>query len=290
MTIDRLLARFLILPTLVSSAIFVYGFIGFTFLVSLTNSSLMPRFNFVGLRAYEVIWTLNNWQVAIANLAVFGVLYIGICTALGCGLAILLDQKVRGENFFRPVFLYPMALSFIVTGTAWRWFLNPGLGLERSMQNLGWESFRFDWIVNPDMAIYTVVIAGVWQSTGFCMAMFLAGLRSVDREIIKAATLDGASGITLYRRIVLPLLRPTLLSVLVVQLHLTIKAYDLVISLTGGGPGNSTQLPATFMYDFTFTRSQMAIGSASSILMLVAIAALIVPYLWNELKAEGKSR
>ncbi len=281
---ERLIARLLLMPSLISSTIFVYGFIAFTLVLSFTDSKLLPTFNFVGWDSYAKLWGLNNWHVALQNLLVFGSLYVGICVALGLLIAILIDQNIKGENIFRPIFLYPMALSFIVTGTAWRWFLNPGLGLERSMHNLGWTDFKFDWIVDSHMAIYTVVIAGVWQSTGFCMAMFLAGLRSVDREIVKAAAVDGARGITLYRRIIVPMLRSTFLSVFVIQTHLTIKSYDLVVSLTGGGPGNSTDLPATFMYDYTFTRNQMGVGSASSIVMLLAVAAVIVPYLWAELR------
>jgi len=281
-------ARSLLLPSVVASAVFVYGFIFYTLGVSLTDSRLLPAWDFAGLKSYARLWSLAHWYVALDNLVVFGLLYVGLCVALGFVIAVLLDQNVRGERWFRPIILYPMALSFIVTGTVWKWFLNPGLGLERTVRAAGWEGFTMDWIVNPDRAIYTIVLAGVWQSTGFCMAMFLAGLRSIDREIMRAATIDGATGVTLYRRVVLPMLRPTILSVLVIQIHLTIKAYDLVIALTGGGPGNSTALPATFMYEYTFTRNQMAVGSASAIIMLLMVAGVIVPYLWYELRRHDK--
>ena len=158
---------------------------------------------------------------------------------LGLGLAILLDQKIRAEGLLRPIYLYPMALSFIVTGTAWKWFLDPGIGLENTMHLWGWESFAFNWIKDRNYAIYCVVIAAVWQSSGFVMAMFLAGLRGVDNEIIKAAQIDGATTGTIYRRIIIPLMRPVFLSAFVVLAHLAIKAYDLVVALTGGGPGQS---------------------------------------------------
>ena len=276
----------MLLPSLLASAVFVYGFILFTIAVSFTDSRILPVWTFAGFKSYARLWSLESWYTALANLVIFGALYVGICVALGFLIAVLLDQNVRGERLFRPIVLYPMALSFIVTGTAWKWFLNPGLGLERSVRNLGWEGFSMDWIVNPDMAIYTIVLAGVWQSTGFCMAMFLAGLRSIDREVVKAATMDGATGATLYRRIIIPMLRPTFLSVFVIQAHLTIKAYDLVVALTGGGPGNSSSLPATFMYEYTFTRNQMAVGSASAVIMLIMVAAVIVPYLWYELRQQ----
>jgi glucose/mannose transport system permease protein len=225
--------------------------------------------------------------MAITNLGIFGGLYIGVCIALGLFLAILLDQKIRGEGVLRPIYLYPMALSFIVTGTAWKWFLNPGLGLEKTMHDWGYAWFKLDWLVNPDMAIYTVVIAGVWQASGFCMAMFLAGLRGIDGEIMKAAQIDGASTIALYRRIVIPMLRPVFLSAFIVLAHMAIKSYDLVIALTGGGPGNATELPSTFMYSYTFTRNQMAVGAASAVIMLMTICAIIVPYLYSELREKN---
>jgi glucose/mannose transport system permease protein len=183
-----------------------------------------------------------------------------------------------------------MALSFIVTGTAWKWFLDPGIGLEQVVRGWGWESFTFGWIKDRDMAIYCVVIAAVWQSTGFVMAMFLAGLRGIDNEIIRAAQIDGASAPKLYRRIIIPQLRPAFLSAFVVLAHMAIKSYDLVIALTGGGPGRATELPATFMYSYTFTRNQMGIGAASAVIMLMMIASIIVPYLYAELRGGRHGR
>ena len=265
--------------------LFVYGFIAFTIALSFTDSRILPDFSeWVGFGNYSKLFRLSHWDIAVSNLAVFGILYIVICSAIGLLLAILLDQKIRGEGFLRPVFLYPMALSFIVTGTAWKWMLDPGIGLENTMHLWGWESFSFDWIKDRDMAIYTVVIAAVWQSSGFTMAMFLAGLRGIDNEILKAAQMDGASNWQMYRRIVIPQLRPAFLSAFVILAHLAIKSYDLVIALTGGGPGRATELPATFMYSYTFSRNQMGIGAASAVIMLMTIAAIIVPYLWSELR------
>jgi glucose/mannose transport system permease protein len=249
----------------------------------MTKSKMLPNLSrFVGLENYPKLWKTLNWQVALDNMLVFGFLYIVICGVLGLFLAILLDQKIRMEGFLRTTYLYPMALSFIVTGTAWKWFLNPGLGLEKSMHAWGFENFSFDWLINPDMAIYTIVIAGVWQSSGFVMAMFLAGLRGIDNEQLKAAQLDGASTFQTYWRIIIPQLRAVYLSAFVVLAHMAIKSYDLVVALTGGGPGRSTEMPATFMYSYTFTRNQMGIGAASAIIMLMTIAAIIVPYLYAE--------
>ncbi|MCC4800938.1 ABC transporter permease [Enterovibrio norvegicus] len=281
---QQLLPKIVIAPSFALILFFVYGFIAWTTYISFSRSRMLPNYNLDGVRPYEKLWNSLNWQVALENLAIFGILYIVICCALGLLLAILLDQKIRIEGGLRPIFLYPMALSFIVTGTAWKWFLNPGLGLEKTMHELGWESFSFDWLINPDMAIYTIVIAGVWQTSGFVMAMFLAGLRGIDSEMLKAAQLDGASSFQMYRRIIIPQLRPVFLSAFIVLAHMAIKSYDLVIALTGGGPGNATAMPATFMYSYTFSRNQMAVGSASAIIMLMTIAAIIIPYLYSELK------
>ena len=284
---DRLgqfLPKLVLAPSFAVILLFVYGFILWTLTLSFTRSRILPLYEWAGFDAYERLWSQPNWYKALSNLAIFGSLYIAICIGIGLFLAILMDQKIRAEGVLRPIFLYPMALSFVVTGTAWKWFLNPGLGLEKTMHNLGWESFHFDWLVNPDMAIYTVVIAGVWQASGFVMAMFLAGLRGIDGEIVNAAHIDGASTLKIYRRIIIPLLRPAFLSAFIVLAHMAIKSYDLVIALTGGGPGNATELPSTFMYSYTFTRSQMAVGSASAVIMLMGITAIIVPYLYSELR------
>jgi glucose/mannose transport system permease protein len=205
---------------------------------------------------------------------------------VGVVLAILLDQKVRGEGLLRTIYLYPMAISFIVTGTAWKWMLNPGQGLEHLMHQWGFAGFSFDWLINPETAIYCVVIAGVWQSAGFVMALFLAALRGVDESIIKAAQVDGASLPRIYWSIILPSLRPVFFSTLLVVSHLAIKSFDLVMALTSGGPGFATDLPATFMYAHAFTRGQIGLGAASATVMLATVAAIVVPYLYSELRAK----
>ncbi len=280
------LPKMVLSPSIAAMVVFVYGFIAYTVYLSFSDSKMLPSYDWIGLTNYTKLWNLSHWWVSITNLAIFAILYIGICTVLGLSLAILLDQKIRGEGILRPIYLYPMALSFIVTGTAWKWILDPGIGLENSMHQWGWESFEFNWIKDRNMAIYTVVIAAVWQTSGFVMAMFLAGLRGVDNEILKAAQIDGASNWKLYRRIVIPMLRPAFLSAFVILAHLSVKSYDLIIALTGGGPGRATEVPATFMYSYTFTRNSMGIGSASAVIMLMTIAAIITPYLYAELKEQ----
>lgn len=282
--LQDLLPRIVVAPSFLVILIFVYGFIAYTGFLSLTDSKMLPSSNLVGFSNYAKLWALPHWWRAFFNLLIFASLYIAICSVLGLGLAILLDQKIRAEGLLRPIYLYPMALSFIVTGTAWKWFLDPGIGLENTMHLWGWESFSFTWIKDRNYAIYCVVIAAVWQSSGFVMAMFLAGLRGVDNEIIKAAQVDGATPFMTYRRIIIPLMRPVFLSAFVVLAHLAIKAYDLVIALTGGGPGQATELPATFMYSYTFTRNQMAVGASSAIVMLAMIFSIIIPYLYSEVR------
>lgn len=281
------LPKLVLSPSIATTALFVYGFILFTLYLSFTNSRMLPNYDWVGLKNYVRLWDLSHWWVSITNLGIFASLYIVICTVIGLTLAIFLDQKIRGEGVLRPLYLYPMALSFIVTGTAWKWILDPGIGLENTMHLWGWESFEFRWIKDRNFAIYTVVIAAVWQSSGFVMAMFLAGLRGIDNEILKAAQIDGASSWNLYRRIVVPMLRPAFLSSFVILSHLAIKSYDLIIALTGGGPGRATELPATFMYSYTFTRNSMGVGAASAVIMLLTIAAIMVPYLYAETREKG---
>lgn len=278
------LPKLVLSPSLALVLVFVYGFIIFSVYLSFTDSRLLPSFGWVGFENYSKLWRLSHWKVSLMNMGIFALLYIGICTVLGLGLAIFLDQKIRGEGLIRTIYLYPMALSFIVTGTAWKWLLDPGIGLENVLQTWGWTSFEFDWIKDSDFAIYTVVLAAVWQTSGFVMAMFLAGLRGIDNEILKAAQMDGASNWNLYRRIIIPQLRPAFLSAFVILSHLAIKTFDLVIAMTGGGPGRATELPATFMYSYTFSRNQMGIGAASATIMLMAIAAIMVPYLYSELR------
>ena len=288
--LGEFLPRIVLAPSFAAVLVFVYGFIVFTGYLSFTDSKILPSFDFVGWKNYVRLWSLPNWWIALENLAIFASLYIVICTAIGLGLAILLDQKIRGEGVLRPIYLYPMAISFIVTGTAWKWFLDPGIGIERIVHLWGFSNFTFDWIKDTRMAIYCVVIAAVWQSSGFVMAMFLAGLRGIDNEIIKAAQIDGATNFKLYKRIIIPMLRPAFLSAFVVLAHLAIKSYDLVIALTNGGPGRATELPATFMYSYTFTRNSMGIGAASAVIMLMMIASVIIPYIYAEVGGGSRGR
>ncbi|MFO7529472.1 MAG: sugar ABC transporter permease [Marinobacter sp.] len=282
--LQRWLPKLVVAPTFVLVGIGIYGYMLWTGVLSFTSSSFLPVYDFVGFDQYAKLMTNDRWLTASVNLGVFGGLFILSCLLIGVVLAIFLDQKIRQEGAIRTIYLYPMALSMIVTGTVWKWILNPSLGLEKLMHDWGWTSFSFDWLVSSDMAIYTIVMAAVWQASGFVMALFLAGLRGVDSSIIRAARVDGASLPLIYWKIILPSLRPVFFSAVMVLAHIAIKSFDLVMAMTAGGPGYSTDLPAVFMYAHTFTRGQMGLGSASAILMLGAILALIVPYLYSELR------
>ncbi|MCK5203052.1 MAG: sugar ABC transporter permease [Desulfobacterales bacterium] len=248
------------------------------------NLILKHSYSHDPLFQYKKLFKSDRWMVALKNLLIFASLFIATCIALGLILAIFLDQRIRSEGALRTIYLYPMALSFIVTGAAWKWILNPDLGLERLVRNLGFVEFTFDWLVNSKMAIYTVVIAAVWQSTGFVMALFLAGLRGIDDAIIKAAQVDGASLPRIYLRIIIPSLRPAFLSATIILSHIAIKSFDLVMVLTRGGPGYSSDLPATFMYAFAFNRGRLGFGASSAMMMFFAVMAIIIPYLYSELR------
>jgi glucose/mannose transport system permease protein len=286
--LDHWLPRIVLAPSFILSFLFIYGLIAWNGYLSVSASRLLPNYDFVGFQQYVTLFSNERWMVALKNLGIFSTLFIGFSMAVGLLLAILLDQKIRVEGVLRTVYLYPMALSFIVTGTAWKWILNPGLGIEHLMHQWGFPNFSFDWLVNPDYAIYTVVIAGVWQSAGFVMALFLAGLRGIDDSIIKAAQIDGATLPQVYWRIIIPSMRPVFFSTLMVLAHIAIKSFDLVMALTAGGPGFATDVPATFMYTHAFTRGQIGLGAASATVMLATVAAIVVPYLYSELRSQRR--
>ncbi len=282
--LEKNLPKIVLAPTTIVMIVCMYGFILWTGLLSLTKSRMMPQWEFVGLDQYVRLFNNPRWHVAVDNLFIFLILFILIALVLGLLLAIFLDQKIRNEGVIRTIYLYPMAISFIVTGTAWKWILNPGLGIEKLVNDLGFVGFEFRWLVESDMAIYTIVIAAVWQSSGFVMALFLAGLRGVDENLTKAAKIDGASTIRLYWHVILPLMRPVFFTAIVILTHIAIKSFDLVQALTGGGPGYSSDLPANFMYTFSFNRAQIGMGAASAMIMLFGVLAVLIPYLYSELR------
>ena len=273
---DTLVLGAMLTPAMVITLVFTFGFLLWTILVSFTNSTLLPSYGLVGWANYAKVLSSVRWSLSVTNLFLFGPLYIAACMALGMFLAILIDQRIRGENVLRSIYLYPMAVSFIVTGTVWQWLLNPATGIQAMVRGLGFQHFRFDWVADQRMAIYTAVIAGAWHTSGFAMALFLAGLRSVDRELIHAAQIDGAGAIRIYRRITLPSIRPIFVAVFFILAQDALKTYDLVVALTDGGPGLSSDLPALFVRDLIFGRGQIGQGTVGATFMFLFVIILLV--------------
>lgn len=278
-------------PSLVASFIYVFVFAGWTFYISLSNSSLLPTYDLVGFEHYAALWANRRWNIAYTNLFIFSVFYVIGAMAVGLLLAILIDQRIRAESFWRTIFLYPLAVSFIVTGTVWSWLYSPTAGIEFLVRTLGWSDFEFALTTDRKFAIYAIVATGIWQSSGFAMALFLAGLRSVDQDIVKAAQIDGASAFRTYRKVVLPTIAPIFLAVMVVLLQFAIKTFDLAVALTNSGPGISTTFPAIYVYDLMFQRGQIAEGAAAAIMILLALAVVLVPYalyvVWRRRRESG---
>ncbi|TPL78834.1 sugar ABC transporter permease [Mesorhizobium sp. B2-3-12] len=278
-------------PSLAASFVYVFVFTGWTLYISLSDSSLLPTYGFVGLDNYASLWANRRWNIAYNNLFLFSGFYIVGSMAVGLLLAILIDQRVRAEAVWRTIFLYPLAVSFIVTGTVWSWLYNPTDGIQAMVRGLGWTNFSFALASDRHYAIYAVIITGVWQSSGFAMALFLAGLRSVDSDLVKAAQIDGASTFRIYRKVLLPTIAPIFLAVAVIQIQFAIKTFDLVAALTKGGPGISTTFPAIYVYDLMFQRGQIGEGAAAAIMMLAALAVVLMPYsfwvVWRRRKEAG---
>jgi len=276
------LPQIVLAPSLLATFIYVFVFTGWTVYISLSNSSLLPTYDYVGFEHYASLWQSRRWNIAYTNLFIFSVLYVIGAMAIGLLLAILIDQRVRGEAVWRTIYLYPLAVSFVVTGTVWSWLFNPTSGIEFLVRGFGWTDFTFSWTTNRNLAIYAIVITGIWQASGFAMALFLAGLRSVEQDLIKAAQIDGAGMARIYRRVVIPAIGPIFIAVAVVLLQFAIKTFDLALALTGGGPGIATTFPAIYVYDLMFQRGQIAEGAAAAIMILLALAAVLVPYsLWS---------
>lgn len=282
--LDKWLPQLAVSPALVVSLVFFYGLTIWVGAVSFTDSEGVVTWNWVGWEQYARLFADDSWWRSLWNLARYLPLVVGLPLILGCLLAMLLDQKVRFEHGIRTAVLYPLALSWIVAGTIWRWLLTPDTGIEKWLISVGFEGAVFDWIVQPRMSIYALVIVAVWASTGFVMSMFIAGLRSIDDSVIKAAMIDGASKPRIYLRVLLPTLRPTIFSAALILLPAALRTFDLVVVLTQGGPGQSSVLPAFYVFDRFFRRDQMGLGAASAMVLLMTCAMVAVPYILGELK------
>ena len=266
------------------------AFIGctiWTIVFSFTRSAALPTYNFFGWAQYDRLFHTVRWTISVKNLAVYGVCSLFFSFTVGFLLAVFMDQKIRFESAFRTIFLYPFALSFIVTGHVWAWILNPTFGLQGAIRKLGWTSFTFDWLGNRDMVVYTLVIAGLWQGTGLIMALMLAGLRGIDEEVWKAARVDGIPKWRTYISIVIPMMRPVLITTLVIAASGVVRVYDLVVALTQGGPGLFSEMPAKYVYDNMF-QNALGQGLAASSVMLVTTGIILIP--WAIVEFGGKRR
>jgi glucose/mannose transport system permease protein len=301
---ERWLGFLILLPSIILLAIFVYGFIAWTGVVSLSQwDTVEPNYSWAGFETFNKLFTEaggiahKRFSIDMWNTFFFTVFFLLICVAIGLLLAVLLDQKIKGEGIFRTIFLFPMALSFVVTGVVWQWIFAPGTasrprGINALLVNMGLENLTWKWYTSTDSlgpfhyALIPVIIAASWQLIGYTMAMYLAGLRGVPEELREAARVDGATEIGIYRHIILPILRPITLSALIVLGHISLKIFDLVYTMTGKGPGFVTDVPGIFMFETTFRGNHYSQGAAISIIMLVMVAIVIVPYLWFSLRRE----
>ncbi|MBO6724697.1 MAG: sugar ABC transporter permease [Rhizobiaceae bacterium] len=272
---------------LVALGVFTGGTI-WTVVYSFTDSRLLPREKWVGLAQYDRLWGEDRWLISIENLLIYGVCSLVFSIVIGFLLAAMLDQKVRFENTFRTIFLYPFALSFIVTGLVWQWVLNPDFGIQGVVRSLGWESFTFDPLYNQDIVIYGILIAGLWQGTGLIMCLMLAGLRGIDEEIWKAARIDGIPMWKTYLFIVIPMMRPVFITTLVLIASGIVRVYDLVVAQTSGGPGIASEVPAKYVYDKMFLGQNLGQGFAASTMMLLSVLIVLIP--WAYLEFGGKKR
>lgn len=281
-------AKIAAIPMILTALVVFVGGTAWTVVYSFTKSGLLPRLKWVGLDQYDRLWGTRRWLVSIENLAIYGLLMLVLVFVIGFVLATLIDQKIRFENTIRTVILYPYAMSFVVTGLVWQWILNPEFGLQNIVRDLGWQSFTFDPLYTPDIAIYGVLIAGLWQGSGLVMVLMLAGLRGIDQEVWKAARVDGIPAWKTYLFIVIPMMRPVFITTLVLVVTGIVKLYDLIVAQTGGGPGIATEVPAKYVYDMMFQSQNLGQGFAASTMMLLTVAIFIIP--WAMIEFGGKRR
>ena len=275
-------AKIASIPMILTALVVFVGGTAWTVLHSFTNSRLLPRLNFVGLDQYERLWTTPRWLISIENLVTYGVLSLIFSLVIGFVLAALLDQKIRFESAFRTIFLYPFALSFIVTGLVWQWLLNPDFGVQHVVRDLGWETFSFNPLYSKELVIYGILFAGLWQGTGLVMCLMLAGLRGIDEDIWKAARVDGIPMWKTYLFIVIPMMRPVFITTLVIIASGIVRLYDLVVAQTSGGPALASEVPAKYVYDYMFAAQNLGQGFAASTMMLATVAIIIVPWAYLE--------
>jgi len=276
------------IPMILTVLVVFLGGSIWTIFYSFTSSKLLPKWKFVGFDQYERLWETRRWIISIENLALYGIFSLVFTLFIGFTLAALLDRKIRFENTFRTILLYPFALSFIVTGLTWQWILNPDFGLQGVIRDFGWESFSFDPLNDPETVMFGLLISGLWQGTGLIMVILLAGLRGIDEDIWRAARVDGIGTVKTYIRIIIPMMRPVFITALVLISAGIIKIYDLVVAQTDGGPGIASEVPAKYVMNYMFGAQNLGQGFAASTMMLVSVIVILVP--WAYLEFGGKRR
>jgi glucose/mannose transport system permease protein len=262
-------------PTIFFVAVVLCFGLAWTVWTSFTSSKLLPNNDFVGFQQYARLFGSDLWQMAMVNIAIFGMLFIAGCLALGYVLAVLLDQSIRFEDGFRTIFLMSASLSFVVTGIVWQWLFDPTYGIQAAVRSFGITNFRFDWLTQEETAIYALVVSGIWQATGLGMVIMLAGLRGIDQDIWNATRIDGIAKWRVYVFVIPAMIRPMILTAAVLLSLTAIKIYDLVVVMTGGGPGISTTVPALYVMDMLFQRSNLGQATAAATVMLLAVMVLI---------------
>ncbi len=281
-------AKVAAIPMIVTALFVFVGGTAWTIVYSVTKSGLLPRMKWIGLDQYERLWGTKKWLIAIENLVIYGLCMLTLMFVIGFILAALIDQKIRFENTVRTVILYPYAMSFVVTGLVWQWILNPEFGVQSIVRGFGWEGFTFDPLYSPDIAIFGVLIAGLWQGSGLVMVLMLAGLRGIDQEVWKAARIDGIPTWKTYIYIVIPMMRPVFITTLVLVVTGIVKVFDLIVAQTGGGPGIATEVPAKYVYDMMFRNNNLGQGFAASTMMLLTVSLVVIP--WAILEFGGSKR
>lgn len=280
-------AKIAAIPMILTALVIFIGCTLWTIYHSFTRSRLLPApEKWVGLENYERLWSENRWLISIENLAIYGACSLVLSLLIGFFLAALLDRKIRFENTIRTIILYPFALSFVVTGLVWQWILNPALGLQNVVREWGWTTFTFDPINNAEIVIYGILIAGMWQGSGFVMVLLLAGMRGIDEDIWKASRVEGIPAWKTYIYIVIPMMRPVFITALVIISAGIIKVYDLVVAQTSGGPGIASEVPAKYVIEKMFQSQNLGLGFAASTMMLLSVLVVLIP--WAYLEFGGK--
>ena len=286
---SRLAAQTALIPAMLIALVVYCGSTAWTIWVSMTSSRMLPTNNFVGLRQYEILFANERWLVSAQNLAVFGVLFIALALALGFFLAVLIDQRIRSEDLLRSIFLYPFSMSFIVTGLAWRWLLDPTLGIAKIAHEIGFEGVQFDWLVRQDRVIYTLVAAAIWHASGLVMAIMLSGLRGIDQEIWKATRIDGIPAWRTYIFVIIPMLTGSFSTATSLMHTTVVRLYDLTVAMTNGGPGIASEVPAKFVMDNLFERQNIGLATAAATSMLITVVAIVAPLLYAQNRAAARA-